>query len=667
MVIRKDYFRIFKFKKEINDIKNDDNYNDKMNFMTIDEYKKKYIINENFIKKGIYINSDKDNFKNDEKIVRNLPQISFRILNYILFSNLFFVRLITNKKDDFEKYLPQGMNWAETLSECWNILKNELLKINIDSIEKFISYLFSDLFPILNNKNKINNFKNLIVFVDEFNSKIEDIIEKYKEVNENHQLKNRNEEDKNSCIALLKEIYTEKDYPKKDYPFYQYFYYTDYLDERYINEKLSHMKETKYPVLKNYLESKNNRTEDINYSLNDLNLFNTVLNLIDENYYNKVSIEYAEKTEIKDEEIYKQNMQLINKFIDFINHFKFDRVPKLSINNHISDFLIIENIFFNTYKKIYKEFTKKQNEKLKNLLDIKANMGIFDLNCKNKIHIQQIKENEIFNLKLPKNISFIDIIFNSFYRKIVDSRFRSKESYKEYEINYDLIEENMTELLLKNKKLLIEDINEFVYNDEMFENQITNLISSFAKNFKANEIDRYDKFNIYKCYREKRNSKDACKNIINDFLKLIQLKNDRVEDTNNNIINITNNNNDKIVITLKTPIYEIINKLKEENNYSDDFIKIFENNKNLTFDKTLDILLYYLKLVFEIIKDDLRSYHNEINKESKEYIKKYYEKEKDLLIKQKDFASAIRLFTKFVLFLENDKNKEKKIKKIVIT
>ena len=427
------------------------------------------------------------------------------------------------------------------------------------------------------------------------------------------------------------------------------------------------MKETKYPVLKHYLESKNNRTEDTNYSLNDLNLFNTVLNLINENYYNRISREYAEKTEIKDEEIYKQNMQLINKFIDFINHFKFDRVPKLSINNHISDFLLTDNIFFNIYKKIYKEFAKKQNEKLKKLLDIKVQMGIFDLNCKNEIHIQQIKENEIFNLKLPKNISFIDIIFNSSYRKIVDSRFRSKESYKEYEINYDLIEENMTELLLKNKKIIedfnVNNINEFVYNDEMFENQITNLISSFTKNFKANEIDRYDKFNIYKCYREKRNSKDACKNIINDFLKLIQLKNDRVEDTNNNITNITNNNNDKIVITEKTPIYEIINKLKEENNYSDDFIKIFENNKNLTFDKTRDILLYYLKLVFEIIKDDLRSYQNEINKESKEYIKKYYEKEKDLLIKQKDFASAIRLFTTFVLFLEDDKNKEKKIKK----
>jgi hypothetical protein len=69
----------------------------------------------------------------------------------------------------------------------------------------------------------------------------------------------------------------------------------------------------------------------------------------------------------------------------------------------------------------------------------------------NKVNVQQINEKEIFTFNLPKDISFIDILFNSSYRKILDNNNGSYESYREYKINYDLIEENMTDILLKIK------------------------------------------------------------------------------------------------------------------------------------------------------------------------------------------------------------------------
>ena len=150
IVKRDDYYRIFRDEKEIEEIKKDKDACNKLgliNYMTFDEYKKKFTNNEN--EKGILINNDKYYFKNDKKIIRNLSQISFRILNYILYSHLFFANLITNKKDDFKKYLP-NMSWAETLNECWNSIQKELAKENIDSIDKFMSYIFSDLFPLLN-------------------------------------------------------------------------------------------------------------------------------------------------------------------------------------------------------------------------------------------------------------------------------------------------------------------------------------------------------------------------------------------------------------------------------------------------------------------------------------------------------------------------------------
>ena len=170
-------------------------------------------------------------------------------------------------------------------------------------------YIFSDLFPLLNNANKIDNYESLIKFEDSLETNIQKIIKNYKEdINTNNLIKTKNDTNKISLIYLLKEVYTSSEYKKEDFPFYEYFYYTDYLSEDYIKEKLSHMDENKYPVLKIYLDSKNTQKDDNNnLSMDNLNLFNNVLNLINEIYSNKISREYAEKNKLKEEYIYANN------------------------------------------------------------------------------------------------------------------------------------------------------------------------------------------------------------------------------------------------------------------------------------------------------------------------------------------------------------------------
>ena len=111
------------------------------------------------------------------------------------------------------------------------------------------------------------------------------------------------------------------------------------------------------------------------------------------------------------------------------------------------------NKYGKTYQKIYEKFIEKQNEQLENLLDTKINLGIFNNNCKNWISVQQLKENEIFTFNISKKIfNFIEVIFNSSYRKVIDNE--NYENYNEYEINLDSTETKMTNLLLKIKKLL---------------------------------------------------------------------------------------------------------------------------------------------------------------------------------------------------------------------
>jgi hypothetical protein len=287
------------------------------------------------------------------------------------------------------------------------------------------------------------------------------------------------------------------------------------------------------------------------------------------------------------------------------------------------------------------------------LLDNKIEKGIFDINCKNRIKVQQLDEKEILTLSLPKNVSFIDILFNASYRKILDSENRSNELYKEYEINYDLIEENMTELLLKNKKLLDGDISDFIYNNEVFSNQVTDLIAVFKKRYNNKAVSIYDKVAVYKFFKDNKNNAHLCKNIINDFITLIRYLNDKKKE--NPEKKKENNKENEINIKEETLISDVVNQLNDK--FSNNFIKIFENNEGLTIDKTSEVFLYYLKLIFEVVKDDLKYYQKELDDQTqRKAINDYYKKEHPM--SKKDVACAIRLFATLVLFLEEDKEEK---------
>lgn len=213
----------------------------------------------------------------------------------------------------------------------------------------------------------------------------------------------------------------------------------------------------------------------------------------------------------------------------------------------------------------------------------------------------------------------------------------------------------MTELLLKNKKLLNGEVSEFIYNDEVFAYQVTNLITLFKKRYNTKNLLIHDKVLIYKFYKNNKDNSYFCKNMIKDFIELIKYLNSKkkeiIEETKE--INKGNDMN----ITEQTKISEVVAKLKS-NFANNNFINLFENNDGLTIEKTSEIFLYYLKLIFGLVKDNLKDCLNELDVKSKEFIKDYYKNEH--LISKKDLTCAIRLFTTLVLFLEEDK--EKKIK-----
>ena len=379
-------------------------------------------------------------------------------------------------------------------------------------------------------------------------------------------------------------------------------------------------------------------------------------------YSNQISREYAEKTIIKYSDIYKnpENKKLIDEFIKLYNSFdlKEGEGKNIELNiykNYIYDFLLVdESKYGKTYKNVYEIFIKNQNKELENLLDKKIDKGIFNDNCKNRINIQQIKEDEIFTLDITKKFNFISVLCNSSYRRVIDTE--NYENYNEYEISLDSIESKMTDLLLKNKKLVNNELIGFSFNNEIFRYEYNDLFNNFKYN--DGKIGIEDKIILYNYITENDGNNEKYKIIISNFVTLIEYLNKIKKDENNSI-----NENTKICeIGIK--------------NISEDFKKIFENKENLTVNKLANLFDYFLKIIFKYVKKDIEKYQdkkeNNKKQEQKNIYKIYLDEivikklddffKTDNIINKESLTSAIRLFLSLVLYREDEKDKDIKIK-----
>ena len=322
---------------------------------------------------------------------------------------------------------------------------------------------------------------------------------------------------------------------------------------------------------------------------------------------------------------------------------------QLSTNSPISNFLIDDNNEFGkSYKAIYKRFIDLQNKGINDLLDVKIDGGAFDCNCKQKIRIQNIKEDEIFILNLPKKFSFINILFNNSYRKIIDNN--DYKSYNQYNVNLDFIEDNLTEFLLKNKKLLDEkdNITNFVYKNEEFNLDNIDIVTTFNKKFEARDLTIDDKVILYKFCMDNQENIILVKNLIEDF--------------NSFIIFINNTRKDDAInkeITEDTKIQNILNYLKE-GAISEQFKEFIKDRDTFTVDKLANIFEYFLVSIFITIKNDINNYQIELQEEQISEIKSYFDQEKKRIIKKNILSKALRLL--ITLVLAKDEDKENKIK-----
>ena len=175
------YYRIFKDNNQRNLILRDtqDIYKNVPN-MLFEEYKRVKIDPILEANKYGIIKANKIDFKNINQQVRNLSNIGYRILNFILYSYLFYANCLGFISDEnIQKYVCDEMTCFDMLEIDWNFIKDELRKKGIFNIQIFMDIIFDNFYQ------KVISCKNLITlkerdkFEEECDKLLEDSFQKY--------------------------------------------------------------------------------------------------------------------------------------------------------------------------------------------------------------------------------------------------------------------------------------------------------------------------------------------------------------------------------------------------------------------------------------------------------------------------------------------------------
>ena len=303
-------------------------------------------------------------------------------------------------------------------------------------------------------------------------------------------------------------------------------------------------------------------------------------------------------------------------------------------------FITDENkLFSDKYKNLYKTFIDKHNEIVGELIENKSNNSNVQNLKTNKINVEEItKEDDIFITK--NDFSFQKYLFDNSYRKVIlDDNY--SEFFK-YEINLKYIEEIMNEKLLKNKKLINDEIFMFNFLNEDLIFKDKDICTKFKEKFNEEELSINDKIILYNYFEENKGNTNLHLKLLEEFSYLIKY---------------CTNNIDKITEPSQTQIYKLLEEIEF---ISNDFKEIFKYKNNLTINKLLIIYEYYQMLCFNKVKEELNKYQEKIDKELKNSIDNFIKINLDNEKAKNVLENALRKF--IIRFLVQIKEKEKKNK-----
>jgi len=488
-------------------------------------------------------------FANENKKVRELSQVSYRILSFIIYSNVFFNYILEYIKDEeiFEKqlipfkeeifkgefmgkeddqdnsagkweaYRIEILNKRKTprkisdiiniLKTIWELLNNALNNKNIINIHCFMNIIFTPLNNLIKNSKEMKTTEDRREFEKEFDTIVNNYItdytilsKSYLEVSDSFKII-----DKDPVLGFPSNLDNE----------YPYLY--DLFSVKTISvDRLKNILDSidnaydLYPVLINYLETNN---ESIEY-LQNINLMNDFVIFTIENYSYQIDREKAKNTsmskEVKNKKIPEkpfQNFKIaFNEHKIYLRELQYNCHPlknvieekeldeKKDTNLPLFSFLIDNGEYGQGMKiaAVYQDFIKIQNRFLKNIkskIEKNERLKNFAKKMDNKIPPQKAKKCNIISFKINTEN------YNSFNQMLLLYSYTDKYG----NINYDLnaIEEELENLLLPEKKILDDNQLYVVYQYESFRNNNSTIIPDFCNNFPQKDLTNSEKEELY--------------------------------------------------------------------------------------------------------------------------------------------------------------------------
>ena len=243
------------------------------------------------------------------KKVRNISNITYRILSFIFYSCIYWSeKLDIINRDSIKTFYfingnEQNNDILFILKQNWKILVEELIKREVNNIQCFLNMIIPELSKIIIENEQIMNEPSQR---DEFEILCEQIIENsilnYKQYYEIYN-KNNKEILKIQDItikSILQETSDIKNLDENNFPLINYFYASNYPNYQHFLEQFNmipnHLQQ--YPVITNYLKCL--QDESILF-LENFNLINPFVNYVLDKYSNKISRDEAKKILIKNE------------------------------------------------------------------------------------------------------------------------------------------------------------------------------------------------------------------------------------------------------------------------------------------------------------------------------------------------------------------------------
>ena len=573
-------------------------YADKtMNNMLLDDFYNNVVLKQSsseqkYCERKTAMGCNKEEFLKREPI-RGLSQMTFRTLNFVLFSHLFISRILNYITDEnLTIFTVKDMTIFEMLETDWDIMEDLIKEKKIKDIQIYLNIIYPHVFNMIDSCQffeEINKFK---LFESLFEQKVNEILKDKEQVREYESI-NSNLLDYNplSDMAIIYEKFPPQIYDQSSYPDIQFFINSRTPTINNFKNKFSIISnsEDKYPLTKIIL------TQDMDKInlLKEIPKLNKLANYLLEKCSFRYSRDSANNTKLKTEFNYNEIRQDVIDFIDSWNkirpiienygckQFKNNGqkyFTEINSNSPISYFLVDEGEFGHgmVLAAIYKKLIELQNTFLNQIINSKSEiLSCFKEQLSQEIMIQDCSINEIIDLDRINDDILNDIIIKNtipnIFNLLKTEQKLNFDNINNFEHDYESIERELGSLLLPGlKKFKQDDIRFVTYKYEGFRGNKSSIITNFNEKYPQRELNKNQILYIFDFISKgdlfDKKNKTSNKKKIKNILFSLQLLIDYIQ----------RENYDKY-----ESLYDIIKKLPEQINICEEIKQFFKGKSEM--------------------------------------------------------------------------------------